>query len=130
MRLIIVQDKYSKDLLYELLNYFTVGTIIDCKVNMFKYTVIKIKDLNEKVLPILSNKENNLLFLDKQKQFEIFKEINNLMINKKHLTKEEKLKIIELAYEMNFYGNKRRLTKEKFISKINMKINKNINLFN
>jgi len=116
IRLIIVQDIYSKDLLYELLKYFSSGTIIDCKVNMYKYTNMNSNNIDNYIIPILSL--DNILFLDKKKQFNIFKEINNLIINKKHLSKEEKLKIIKLAYNMNFLGKKRKLSKEEFINKI------------
>jgi hypothetical protein len=79
------------------------------------------KNLNNNVLPVLND---NLFFLEKKKQFNIFKQIINLMYKKQHL-KLNKLIIIEKAYEMNKNGINRKLTKQQYIKIITNKYNLN-----
>jgi hypothetical protein len=88
---------------------------------MHALEIKNVKDINNNVLPILNE---NLFFLDKKKQFSIFKEITNLMYNKQHL-KENKLIIIEKVYEMNKNGINRKLSKQQFIEIIIKKYNLN-----
>nr|YP_203314.1 orf327 [Zancudomyces culisetae]AAW49481.1 orf327 [Zancudomyces culisetae] len=111
-QLFIAQDMYSIELLSEIKKFFNCGNIIDKKVKMSIIEIKNINNLYNKILPLFNE---NLFFLDKLKQFIIFKQIVNLLYNKQHLTKDNKLKIVDLAYNMNNNGIKRKLTKEQFI---------------
>jgi hypothetical protein len=63
------------------------------------------------------------LYTNKVVHYEIFKKICKLIQNKQHESKEGILQIINLAYNMNKDGKRRKLTKEEYINKyINNKL--------
>src|SRR3989338_7164258 len=65
---------------------------------MLKYCVRSIHDLNEKIIPFF---EKNKLKTYKQKDFQVFRRIIRLMIQRKHLSEKGLSKITSLIQTMN-----------------------------
>ena len=57
----------------------------------------------------------NPLFSERANHYKIFKEVSIILSKEKPLTLETKLKIVELAYNANKNGKRRRLTKSDYI---------------
>jgi hypothetical protein len=75
----------------------------------FKYEVRSIPDLVTSVIPHF---ERYPLLSSKQRDFELFKDICKMMIERKHLTKEGLQEILNLAGCVNASGKKKFLRKE------------------
>jgi len=65
---------------------------------MLKYCVRSIHDLNEKIIPFF---ERNKLKTYKQKDFQVFRKIIKLMIQRKHLSEKGLEKVRSLLQRMN-----------------------------
>ena len=65
---------------------------------MLKYCVRSIHDLNEKIIPFF---EKNKLKTYKQKDFQVFRRVIKLMIQRKHLSEKGLSKITSLIQTMN-----------------------------
>ena len=63
--------------------------------------------------------DNNPIFTEKAKHYNIFREVNFILNSNLVLTKELILKIIELAYESNKKGKRRQMSKSEYIKLIN-----------
>ena len=74
-----------------------------------KYEVRSIAELVNRVIPHF---ERYPLLSSKQRDFRLFKDICEMMLNKAHLTKEGLQKILELADEINPSGKKKFLRRE------------------
>ena len=55
------------------------------------------------------------LHTNKQQHYNIFKEVGEMIKENRHKSEEDFNKIIELAYNMNKEGKRRRLTKEEYL---------------
>jgi hypothetical protein len=105
------QHKRNRSLLFKLKEYFGCGTIrFSKKDQTYKFEVRSLKDLKEKILPHF---EKFPLEGEKKKDFEILKEVVEMMEKKEHLEKEGLLKIVELVERMT--GNEKR---KKFLQKV------------
>jgi aspartate ammonia-lyase len=78
-------------------DFFGVGGIYKDGNSSFKYSVRSLKDLNI----IIKHFEKYPLQTQKRADFEIFKEIVQLLLDKKHLTEEGLKKILSLKASMN-----------------------------
>ena len=95
--------------------YFKCGSIRpSSKDKTVKYEVRNKEDLINKIIPHF---EQYPLLSDKQKDFEVFKQICFMVYKKHHLTKKGFTKIVHLAYQMNGSG-KRKRTAKKLISSL------------
>jgi len=61
--------------------------------------------------------EKNSLHTEKAVHFTIFKEVCSLINNNSSLSKEDLIKIIDLAYNINKDGKRRAMSKEEYIAK-------------
>lgn len=77
------------------------------------YVVRNIKDLRNKIVPFFRKYP---LISIKQRDFEKFAEVIEMMEKKLHLTKEGLIKILELAFSMNASGRYRKLRLEDVIA--------------
>ena len=97
----IVQHEKDEEVLYKIKNYFGFGSIEinnkDQNATRKGFRVRGLKNLNK----IIDFFEKNQLQTSKRKNFEIFKQVIELMNNKEHLKKEELNKIAKLISNMN-----------------------------
>lgn len=56
----------------------------------------------------------------KSEHFSIFKQVLNLVNLKEHQTNKGFLNIVNLAYNMNLEGKRRKLTKEEYLKSVNL----------
>ena len=59
--------------------------------------------------------DENPIFSERANHYNVFREVNFILMNNKPLTLNTALKIVELAYESNKNGKRRRLTKQEYI---------------
>jgi len=88
--------------------YIKANSKTDPTDKSLAFVVRNYRDITEKVIPFFEGK-----LVIKKKNFEIFKEVINLVGRKEHLTKSGLSKIIDLAYSMN--SGKRKLTKKQIL---------------
>jgi hypothetical protein len=97
---VVTQGEKSISTLQEIEKFFGCGKIFvnhrydNHKENLYRYCVRNIHDLKDKIIPFF---EINNLRSAKIKDFLIFKEVVQLMINKEHLQKEGFEKILLVA---------------------------------
>ena len=97
----IVQHEKDEAVLYKIKDYFGFGSIeINNKDENAERKGFRVRGL-ENLNKIVKFFEYNPLKTSKRKNFEIFREIIQLMNNKKHLTKEGLDRIAELVSDMN-----------------------------
>ena len=82
-----------------------------------KTVKFEVRDHNDLMTKIIPHFERFSLLSSKQKDFELFKKICKMVDLKLHLKREEFIKIIQLAYQMNSSG-KRRRTQEEIINSL------------
>ena len=101
---VITQGEKSLKALKIIKNYFKCGNIFinnrydNHNENLYRYCVRSIHDLKEKIIPFFSK---NKLLTSKRKDFELFSEIVNMMLDKKHLKEKGFLKIARKIIRMN-----------------------------
>lgn len=94
----ISQSWRNRGIIFRLKEFFGCGFIRPSKKdNTIKYEVRSLKELREKILPHF---EKYPLEGEKKKDFEIFKEILEMMEKKEHLKKDGLLRIIEKVIKM------------------------------
>ena len=93
----VVQHKRDENILYNLKSFFKFGKVTKNHGDRSEFRVRGQENLNK----IVQFFKENPLQTSKQKNFEIFSEIIELMNKKQHLTKEGLEKIANLASKMN-----------------------------
>jgi hypothetical protein len=93
----IVQHTRDEALLNELQRFFQAGKVV---VNHGNRKELRIRRLDE-LRKVTTFFENHPLITKKQKDFELFKEVLQLMKDRKHLTDEGLEKIANLCWQMN-----------------------------
>lgn len=112
----IGQNARSLSLLKDIKKFFHCGSIrFSKKDQCYKYEVRNILNLNKYILPHFKNYP---LCSSKRRDYELFEEVCNKIIQKEHLDKNGLKRIIFLAYEMNEFG-KKRYRKEEFLTALN-----------
>lgn len=109
------QEKSGIDLLEKYKNFFKSGTIYPVSSNYSRWIVSDSFSLKEHVLPHF--KENPLIGL-KGKDFSIFKESLDILSKKECCKKERIERVVELCYDLNMGGKRRRLPKEEYLRAI------------
>jgi hypothetical protein len=108
----VSQNKERSQILYLMQRYFGCGYIRPTyRDKTLKYEVRNHNDLMLKIIPHF---EKYPLLSAKQKDFKLFKEICLMIDRKEHLNRNGFMRIIELAYQMNGSG-KRKRSKEELI---------------
>ena len=108
----VSQNEDRRQVLDVIREYFGCGYIRrDYSDKTVKFEIRDHKELMTKVIPHFGK---HPFISAKQKDFELFSKICEMVDSGKHLTKGGFIEIIELAYQMNGSG-KRRRTKEEII---------------
>ena len=108
----ISQHKRNKKILEQIREYFGVGGLRFSKRDQnYKYEVRSINDLVSKIVPHFRKYP---LKTSKQKDFEIFAKICQLVNANQHLNPKSLREIIDWAYQMNASG-KRRYSKSELL---------------
>jgi hypothetical protein len=99
-----------------------IGTINEGKKNDLVYSVRGLDQINNILIPFMNN---NPLFSERALHYEVFKTVSLILKNEKPLTLESKLKIVDLAYNSNKKGKRRKLTKSEYL-KLLHKLNSSV----
>lgn len=111
----VSQNEDRRQVLDIIQNYFGCGFIRrDYADKTVKFEIRDHAQLKEKVIPHF---EKFPLLSKKQKDFELFRSVCEIIDRNEHLTQEGFIKIIEVAYTMNGSG-KRKRTKEEIIKSL------------
>lgn len=109
----ITTDTFSKPLLEQIQKQFEgIGTIYEGSKNELRFVVKGINQINKILIPFI---DNNPLFSERALHYNKFKFVSQILIREQPLSLETKLKIVELAYNANKEGKRRKLTKENYI---------------
>ena len=108
----VSQNEDKRQVLDIIREYFGCGYIRRDYAD--KTVKFEIRDHNDLMTKIIPHFEKLSLLSRKQRDFELFKKICKIVDQKIHLTKDGFIEIINLAYQMNGSG-KRRRTKETII---------------
>ena len=101
---VITQGAKSLNALKTIKKYFNCGSIVLNKRYdnhndyLYRYCVRSISELNEIIIPFFNCFQ---LKTEKRKDFEIFKKVLKMMLNKEHLKKNGWNKILKFASQMN-----------------------------
>jgi hypothetical protein len=102
----VSQNKERSQILYLMQKYFGCGYIRpNHRDKTLKYEV---RDHNDLMLKIIPHFERYPLLSKKHKDFKLFKEICLMIDRKEHLNRNGFIRIIELAYQMNGSGKRKR----------------------
>ena len=106
----VSQNEDRRQVLDIIREYFGCGYIRrDYADKTVKFEVRDHNDLMNRIIPHF---ERFSLLSRKQKDFELFKKICGITDRKSHLTKDGFIEILDLAYQMNGSGKRRRAKKE------------------
>jgi len=109
----ITNDKSSKPLLESIQKQFNnIGSIQEGTKNELIYTVNGLNQIINTLIPFM---DKNPIFSERASHYNKFKIVSLLLKNEQPLTLESKLKIVELAYDMNKKGKRRSLNKQEYI---------------
>ena len=113
------QNTSRPEVLNLFLEYFKCGSLRPNRGdNTVKFEIRSLKPLLEVVIPHF---QKYPLISSKQKDFERFVAICNLLSENQHLTRDGFIKILDLAFEMNGFGA-RRYKKQYILDNLKMKI--------
>jgi hypothetical protein len=91
--------KKDKALLDQIKNYFGgVGVVVDRKDDVFYYRVSQVKDL----MLVINHFDKYPLLSQKRVDFELFKQVINLILRREHLTNSGLQEIVNIKASMNF----------------------------
>lgn len=110
----VVQDKYNREILEELIEFFNCGQIYDLKT-ISRYQVENLDYILNNIIKKLNNTKLNTF---KREHYKTWIKGCNLIYEKGYKTDDNLLKLVELAYHMNNSGKNRKLTKNEYISKM------------
>jgi hypothetical protein len=106
-------DTASIPLLNKIKEQFNnIGAVLRKKPTYYIYMVHGLTQLTNVVIPFM---DLNPIFSERADHYDIFRKVCFMLKNEKPLTLETKLEIVELAYNANKSGKRRRITKEEYI---------------
>ena len=111
----VVQESSCKELLHELKSYFSCGSVYDLPSAASRYQVENVDLILNNIKPILDKVELNTYKAD---NYNIAIKVCEIIRAKGYKTDEALKEIVELAYDSNLSGKRRRISKEEFLSKI------------
>ena len=102
-----------------------IGSISKNKVkNVFVYQIKNLTDIIDVLIPFM---DNNPIFSERALHYDKFKTVSLMLKDENPLTYESKLKIVELCYNMNKEGKRRKLSKTEYINLLTNIYNKDKN---
>lgn len=108
----IVQGNEDRAVLEDVKSYLGCGKVYDLKTNTSRYQVENVSDLITKVLPVF---KDNVFNTSKQSYFSNTVEAWNILATKGISKDEDLLKVVELVYDINLEGKRRKLVKEEYL---------------
>jgi len=109
----ITMDTATIPLLTQIKEQFNnVGYVRPDKPTYSSYFVHALKDLREQIIPWM---DLNPIFSERAGHYAIFRKVCFIMENEKPLTLKTKLEIVELAYNANKSGKRRKIPKAEYI---------------
>lgn len=112
----IVQETACRELLNELKTIFGCGNVYDLRSAATRYQVENVDLILNNILPKLSGVTFNT---QKYLHYEVFIKVCNILKTSGYKSDTSFKEIIELAYDSNLSGKRRRLTKQEFIDVMN-----------
>ncbi len=110
----VVQETSSKEVLNELKTFFGCGNVYDLPSSA-SYQVENVDLILNNIVPKL----NGVIFnTQKSEHYETIVKVSNIIKTKGYKSDDALKEIIELAYDTNKLGKRRRLDKQEFIEKI------------
>ncbi|GJP72837.1 hypothetical protein CLOP_g3591 [Closterium sp. NIES-67] len=79
-----------------------------------RYQVDSFRDIKKCIVPFM---DQHTLYTEKAIHYAKFKKVVDLIERKAHLNRSGFLEIVEIAYDMNQAGKRRKLTKEEYLQK-------------
>lgn len=111
----VVQETSCSKLLHELKSYFSCGAVYDLPSAASRFQVENIDLMLNNIKPILDKIKLNTY---KAKNYDIAMKVCEIIRIKGYKTDDALKEIVELAYDSNKFGKRRRISKEEFIRKI------------
>ena len=111
----VVQETSCKKLLHELKSYFSCGAVYDLPSSASRFQVENIDLMLNNIKPVLDKIKLNT---HKAKNYDIAIKVCEIIRTKGYKTNDVLKEIVELAYDSNKYGKRRRISKEEFMKKI------------
>ena len=111
----VVQESSCKELLYELKSYFSCGSVYDLPSAASRYQVENVDLILNNIKPVM---DKVILNTYKAESYNIAIKVCEIIRTKGYKTDDALHEIIELAYDSNKSGKRRRISKEEFIKKI------------
>ena len=111
----VIQETSCKNLLNELKSYFSCGNVYDLPSASSRFQVEKVDLILSNIRPILDRVKLNTY---KANMYTILIKVCELIKTNGYKTDDAFREIVELAYDSNKKGKRRRITKEEFIKKI------------
>jgi len=109
----ITTDTATVPLLKKIKEIFNnIGSILKKKSTYSCYYVHGLNQITEIIIPFM---DKNPIFSERANHYDIFRKVSLIIKNQRPLTLEAKLEIVELAYNANKSGKRRRITKEDYI---------------
>lgn len=108
----ITQHSSSSELLGKVKERIGCGIIKKKSSTEIRYQIDNFNEIMENLIPFM---DKYRLHTNKQQHYNIFKEVGEMIKENRHKSEVDFNKIIELAYNMNKEGKRRRLTKEEYL---------------
>ena len=111
----LVQESSCKELLYELESYFSCGSVYDLPSAASRFQIENVDLILNNVRPLLDKVKLNTY---KAIYYNIAIKVCEIIKTKGYKTDNAFKEIVELAYNSNKSGKRRRISKEEFLSKV------------
>ena len=116
----VVQETSCKELLNELKTFFGCGNVYDLPSAASRYQVENVDLILSKIVPILNKVTFNT---QKSIYYDTIIKVSEAIKIKGYKSTEDFINIVELAYDTNKLGKRRKLTKKEFIEKVYNNVN-------
>lgn len=103
-----------KPLFIKAQSLLNVGQVRDKSSTEVRYQIDNFTEIKNVLIPLM---DRHVLHTTKSEHYDIFKLVVNLIDTNAHQTKDGFIKIVELAYNMNLEGKRRKLSKQEYIEK-------------
>jgi len=111
----VIQDEASSAVVNELKAFFNCGNVYNLPSAAIRYQVESVDLILNHIIPLLNQVKFNTF---KQERYEIFSQACHLIKTKGYKTDENLKVLVDLAYDMNKSGVRRKLTKEEYLKKM------------
>ena len=111
----VVQESSCKELLYELKSYFSCGSVYDLPSAASRFQIENVDLILNNIKPVMDKVTLNTY---KAESYNVAIKVCEIIRAKGYKTDEALNEIVELAYDSNMSGKRRRISKEEFIRKI------------